>query len=86
MTLRNCEPIPDTYRRACELKGYTDTVDAVLALDAEIRKARQDAQDLTTEKNAAGQDDRQDQGSRRTAGRYRRSGQNSKPTKSSTPP
>ena len=45
---------PEPFKKACADKGYEDKVDDILALDAEIRKNRQELQDIVTEKNSAG--------------------------------
>ena len=45
---------PDLFKKACADKGYEDKVDELLALEAELRKFKQELQDIVTEKNSAG--------------------------------
>ena len=45
---------PELYRTACAEKGYADRIDELLALEAELRQAKQDAQDAKTQQNEAG--------------------------------
>lgn len=42
---------PDTVKRACELKGFTDYTDEILALDARVRELKTITQAKTAEKN-----------------------------------
>jgi seryl-tRNA synthetase len=44
---------PELYRRACQQKNSRADVDEVLGLDGRIRQAKQQLQDLATEKNQA---------------------------------
>lgn len=45
---------PDRYRLAVQHKNAKVNVDEILALDEQVRKARQELQELVTEKNQAG--------------------------------
>ncbi len=42
---------PDTVKRACELKGFTDYTDQILELDARVRELKTITQSKTAEKN-----------------------------------
>ena len=52
--LKDLRENPDTYKTACQQKGYDVDVDGLLALDAELKTMRQELQEIVTEKNAAG--------------------------------
>ena len=46
---------PDAVKRAAQRKGFNDVdIDRLLQLDADIRTAKQQLQDIATSKNAAG--------------------------------
>ena len=42
---------PDTVKKACELKGYTDYTDQILELDKRVRELKTITQSKTAEKN-----------------------------------
>lgn len=52
--LKELRDNPDVYKTACQDKGYDVDVDALLGLDAKVKKVRQQLQEIVTEKNAAG--------------------------------
>ncbi len=47
---------PEAYKTACQEKGYTVDIDALLAMDESLRQARQDAQEGKTLQNQAGKE------------------------------
>jgi len=45
---------PEAYKTACRTKGFDAEIDRLLEVDSALKQAKQQLQDITTEKNKIG--------------------------------